>query len=131
MKRFALVAGLVLAGPAQADNTTGNDLYRACTEENMAMAGFCIGFISGVVEGVRYGIEWPLMLEGSKGTGEINEISDTILMYCVPPLVESGQIVDIAKKHIADNPGSRHLPARGLILEALQQNFPCNHTPLP
>ena len=45
---------------------------------------------------------------------------------CMPQSVETGQMLDIVKKYLNDNPSIRHFAAGGSVLTALSISFPCN-----
>lgn len=123
---FAAMTVILLSstGP-KSQNVDGNHLLSACSEDNLATQGYCIGYIIGVIEGTRYGIAYPMMLGGEEDMGEVNTMSNNLLMNCPPDNIQYGQYIDIAKNYLKDNPQERHYPARGLVLHSLQQAFPC------
>ena len=125
--RAMVVAGLVcVAGAAGAASyTDGNYLYRACLNTDDVTQGFCIGFIMGTIEGIRYGLAYPMMMQGDKSSDEVNATSNVILMNCPPEGIENGQYVDVAINYLHAHPADRHNSARALILESLQDAFPC------
>jgi hypothetical protein len=104
---------------------TGNDLVSACGGASGEQQGFCIGYIMGVTEGIRLGIGFPFMVEGEMTTEQINEISNSLLMYCAIPEVTAAQNVAVVKKYLNDNPDKLHFPARGLLLQAFQVAYQC------
>ena len=57
---FFLMLLLVSSSRVDAQNITGNDLLAACESEELAQAGFCVGYIVGVIEGTRWGIAVPM-----------------------------------------------------------------------
>lgn len=79
----------------------------------------------GATEGIRLGVGAPFMIEGEMTTEQINEISDSLLMYCAFPEVTAAQNVGVVKKYLSDNPGQLHFPARGLVLQAFQSVYTC------
>lgn len=126
MIRAGLIAmALVGANEAAAQATDGDTVYSACTTDNPAMAGFCSGFIIGAIEGTRFGVALPMMISGNESAAAINSISDQLLQICPPDGVTNGQYIDIAVKHLADNPEDRNDPARVHIMMAMQDAFPC------
>jgi len=128
MRRLATGAVFAAFLPigATAQNTDGNSLYEACLgNAGEVGTGFCVGYIVGVVEGIRYGVAVPLMLGGGYSTEEVNTTSDSVLMYCAAAEVENGQYTAVVNNYLSDNPATRHLPARGLIHIALREAFPC------
>lgn len=116
---------LVAGTPASAQNLSGNDLLETCSAADPTMQGFCVGFIAGLVQGIRYGVAVPMMLGGSE-TEEVNRISDSLLMYCPPDAVTNGQYVDLTILYLQENPALRHNPARGLFHNSVMAAFPCN-----
>lgn len=126
MKAAALVSlALVLVEPAQAQNVTGNDLFAACENDGLAQAGYCIGYVIGAVEGMRWGVALPLFHSGETDIATVNRTSDTFLQICEPSGVISRQYTDIVIGYLRANPAMRHQPARGLIQIALGEAFPC------
>lgn len=113
------------AGPSLAQNMTGNALLYACTEKEAELSGYCAGYITGITEGLRFGVGWPLMAGGGKTSDEVNQISDTLLMYCPHAEITGGQFLDVVVKYLTKNPETRHHSARGLVLDAYQEAFPC------
>jgi hypothetical protein len=45
--------------------------------------------------------------------------------YCIPGGVIPGQLMEIVKRYLEQNPDKRHLAAPVLINMALNKNFPC------
>lgn len=118
-------AACLMSGPVHAQLTTGNDLVEACSGPSGEHQGFCIGYIMGLTEGLRLGVGYPFMAEGAKTAAEVNELSDTLLMYCAFQEVTAAQNVAVVKKYLGDNPAFLHQPARWLLLNAYQEAYPC------
>jgi len=104
---------------------TGNDLVEACGGSSGEHQGFCIGYIMGVTEGIRLGVGTPFMIEGEMTAEQINEISNSLLLYCAIPEVTAAQNVAVVKKYLDENPEKLHFPARGLLLQAFQGAYRC------
>jgi hypothetical protein len=127
IKVLAILA--IIPSVCSAQTISGNTLYNACEENGEAseiQLGFCIGFIGGVFEGIKFGagaVMFQAMPESN--VAEVDQSSNMMLGFCVPQNVERGQIVDVTIKYLAENPQSRHESARGLTLQALQGAFPC------
>jgi hypothetical protein len=112
MRKVIIVAALVVvlvSGPALAGFRTGNDLYSYCQEPlgeyNEAL---CIGYILGVfdaLDNVRAG-----MSEG---------------LFCSPTTVNAGQVRDVVKKWLKDNPQHRHYSGGEVVSFALSKVWPC------
>jgi len=45
--------------------------------------------------------------------------------FCSPDNVTAGQVSDIVKRHLDNNPSTRHKTAESLINQALKQVWPC------
>jgi hypothetical protein len=54
----------------------------------------------------------------------VHDSFDTWL-FCTPENSSQGQLRDVVKKYIENNPAIRHKSADTLIVNALQQSFPC------
>ena len=104
---------------------TGNDLIEACGGPSGEQQGLCIGYIMGVTEGIRLGVGAPFMIAGEMTTQEINQVSNSLLMYCAIPEVTAAQNVAVVKKYLEENPSQLHFPARGLLLQAFQSAYQC------
>jgi hypothetical protein len=52
------------------------------------------------------------------------DTSDNVL-FCTPDNVKIGQLIDIVKKYLRDNPEKRHRPASDLVIDSLSSVFPC------
>jgi hypothetical protein len=96
----------VLASPAGALShrmVTGNELLAACRAQDLVPrdAGFCSGFLRGVIE-------------TSLGT-----------VFCPPERVTVGQTMDVVTKALSDHPANRHEPASGYIQGYLKGTWPC------
>jgi hypothetical protein len=112
MKRILLAAlvGLVVSGPAWGDMMDGNKLFPFCrdAEKDYYSNGFCDGYITGVYDALQ-----------GKGKG-LNGVT-----FCPPNGVTIGQLSDIVKKWLVDNPQHRHFVADSLLVAALSEAFPC------
>lgn len=115
----------LISAPAVSQTVTGNDLAAACSGQSGEQQGFCVGYIMGVTEGIRLGVGYPFIAEGTKTSEEINDISNSLLMYCAIADVTSAQNVMVVRKFLQDNPASLHHPARGLMLQAFQAAYQC------
>ena len=92
---------------------TGNQLYSELnsSQDSWYTKGTGAGYIIGVID-----------------TYEIEQFWDKQPDYiCYDPTrVNVGQLVDIVKKYLTENPGTRDLPAASLVLAALAESFKCN-----
>ncbi|MBT6220417.1 MAG: hypothetical protein HN578_06065 [Rhodospirillales bacterium] len=93
----------------------GNKLHDMCNKDTARDQGFCLGFITGVadsLEGAADILNFVLADKFKPGT-------------CVPKNVNIGQLRDIAKKHLQDNPQSRHKSAWEIVSSSFGNAFPC------
>lgn len=100
----ALVAVVVMGagGPAYAGFYTGNKLYSMLIESSKYSEGVAVGYIAGVFD-----------------------FADSASV-CSPDNVTLGQLKDMTKQYLANNPSRRHDPAFDLIFEMLRATWPCN-----
>jgi hypothetical protein len=94
--RLATVAvGLALPmfSPLPANATDGNTFYQHCGEPDPAWSTWCLGFTLGSVE--------SLAMAGTPG------------IECAPKgVTPAGQMLDIARKYMRDNPEIRQIRPR-------------------
>ena len=93
---------------------SAKDLQRACASSSLSDTGrqrrrYCVGFISGVEEGVRV-LHKQHMLEMS---------------ICLPEKVSGRTLTNVFLKHTTDNPGQLERPAAQVVIDALSQTYPC------
>jgi len=123
---LSLVASLLFGSTANAENVSGNFLYEACTTENDAMVGFCIGYLVGEVEGKWLGgLLFTKRVGMDMETDDFNEFANIMFGHCVPTEASSQQLRDVAVKYLAAHPETRHESARFLVWQALVEAFPC------
>ncbi len=107
--------------PTIASTPTGAELLRACTATVLQAEGreitpsqavesiFCIGYVSGVIDG--------LAVLGWKGGAT---------PVCLPEGgVDNEQAVRLVVQHLRKYPESLHLPARGAVVSAIGEAFIC------
>lgn len=121
---FALAWALV-PGAASAENLSGNELLSVCeAKDDSAQLGYCLGYVQGAIEGMKWGISVPLFASGEEAD-QVDKAGNAILGFCLPTDVTLGQNRDVIVKFLTDNPAERHNSARTLIQDALKQAFPC------
>ena len=107
----ALIMGTMFSFPGSASFLNGNELYSRCNStQSTVNSTFCVGYISGVFDGIR-------------GDAIIAGRDDGL--RCVPVEVNIGQMRDIVVEFLRKNPGIRHLPADILIKDSLLATFTC------
>lgn len=124
-------SALVLAGsaffafPALAENISGNDLLSICeATDDAAKLGYCIGYVTGVIEGMKWGIASPLMMSGADPE-EADKTGNTLLGFCIPAEATLGQMRDVILLYLRSNPAERHASARIQVQFALAGAYPC------
>jgi hypothetical protein len=125
MKLYSLLFAMVPIAPVSAAPLSGNELLAICeTGGDLAKSGFCAGYMAGAIDGIKWGVSVPLILDG-KDTAEIERVGNTVLEYCLPTESTLGQQIDVVLKHLRLNPSTRHNSARSLIQESFKAVFPC------
>jgi hypothetical protein len=104
----AIALTAVLAGDLEAKVTTaylitGNDAYSLCQGNEM----WCIGFVSGALDMAA-------------------ALNPPNVSYCLPLTVKAGQMTDVFKKALTENPEIRDKPAVFILLEKLAATYPCH-----
>jgi hypothetical protein len=110
---------------ASAETLSGNELLDICSaKDDMAKFSFCIGYVNGIIGGLRYGAALPFIATGKPAT-EADALGQSILGYCAPEDVTLSQMVDITVLYLERNPASRHESVRPQIVAAFTEAFPC------
>ena len=102
MKRLLLAAMLLLSANSHAAWEDGNELHDGCNKEGMFL-GYCYGYITGTLDANTSAIFRP---------------------YCLPEGATQGQMWDLVKKWLADNPAYRAIPADRAVTAAMMEAFP-------
>ena len=125
--RHILIAAMLWATPATANNLTGNSILTSCRSSDEARVGFCYGYYIGLIEGMRWGVTITVIRSGIYDNAkDANTFSESILGYCVDAGgIEHGQMIDVATQYLERNPATRHESARTLAMVAWQEAFPC------
>lgn len=77
----------------------GNVLARYCDGQDVDK-GICIGYVSGVADSISASV-------------------------CIPPDVETGQLVKTTINYMNRNPALLHHDAAPIVVAALEEGFPC------
>ena len=101
MKKLLLCMALCATTTANAAFMTGNELLRHMNDTNYFGQGHALGYVMGVSDVF---------------TGE---------SHCLPPGVNAGQVMDVVKNFLINNPETRHRPADVIVYAVLKNSFPC------
>jgi len=126
---LAGVAIVSLTGSGYAQNLTGNELLEICSDERQAAQGFCVGYVNGLIEGLKLGASVPMLRVNQEGgtipTAEIEALSSQLLGFCLPPEAQLGQFRELIVAYLKNTPKDRHGSARLLGQIALAEAYPC------
>lgn len=119
----------VMPSVALSENLSGNDMVQPCITEyetNPSLRLFCVGYIIGTVEAMRYGASFALLHSKFVAAGDDpNIVANLALNVCLPEGTENGQLIDVFRKWLIENPKDRHQQASFLIQIAVSESFPC------
>jgi hypothetical protein len=108
----ALLISLTIGGRVEAQPTTGQQIQIKCKElmnyqdlSHAFSAGFCGGFIDGVIDSQT--------MQGRAPS------------FCLPQKGSNGQYVQVFLKYLDNHPQELHKPAALLLVESLVKAFPC------
>ena len=106
MKRALLLAVLLAAGPAQAQEfQSGNQLLSNCEADDISRKSVCLGYVVGAHDA----------FSGSS--------------ICSPDNVTQGQVRDVVVRWLRANPDKRHISADRTVMIALGSVWPCANQP--
>ena len=102
MKAAKYLAALALcAGPAHAEFMDGNKLYERMTSGKNTDYAMTLGYIIGVADTMQ-------------------EVA-----HCAPPNVTAGQLIDMVKLHLEQNPSQRNRTGDLIVIHVLKTAWPC------
>ena len=105
----ALLLGSLISGNAIAEfeSINGAELKKLCASfvdiPSGTSDGMCIGYVVGVTSLMEY-----------------------MDVLCLPVNATHSQATLVAQKYLSDHPETLHVNAEELVIEALQEAFPCN-----
>lgn len=100
MKKL-LIALLMIPALARAEFETGNSLYQKIQNNSNMEQMYVLGYVGGVFDALHS------------------------VAHCPPPNLTLGQVTDVVKNYLAQNPAIRHRTADVLVREILQKTWPC------
>lgn len=89
---------------AQADFFDGNKLHKELQDSNGYGFFTGIGYVQGVID------------------------AHSGIFFCPPSTVTAGQVRDMVKKQLEDNPQIRHFAAERIIRDQLEKIWPCKRS---
>lgn len=108
--RWVAVIAVIVMTSSGAGAYTGNDLLRDCdTQKRTFSRGFCLGLVEGV---------WHMAVLPP-------DPKPSQRLVCQRKKASLGQVADIVKKWLRDNPERRPERASALIFLALRAAWPC------
>jgi len=111
-----------------AEPLDGIQLYSTCKSEGIVETSFCVGYIIGAVEGLKYGAFMAanrINEDEPADTAYLDGFANFFLGYCIPHNANNQQVSDVVITYLRNNPSNRHNSARALISEAFRNAFPC------
>jgi hypothetical protein len=124
-------AGMLLIGmttsPACALELNGHRLLESCSATEGEGYGFCLGFLTGVVDGLEFGAGVAaLHLPKDKlDEAQFQALMRAALPYCLTPTASIGQIRDGLVAFLEQNEEIRFKDAQDLVILSLVANYPC------
>jgi hypothetical protein len=100
MKKL-LVALLFVPAMAQAEFRTGNQLLAEIQSTEVVERMLSLGYIMAIADNMRY------------------------INHCPPNTVTAGQLQDMVRIYLLNNPQTRHRTADVIIMEIMKQAWPC------
>jgi hypothetical protein len=106
MKKL-LVALLMVPAMARAEFETGNTLYTKMQDQSISEKMYVMGYVTGVFDAYQH------------------------ISHCLPSNVNVtiGQVTDIARMYLQNNPSIRHKTADVLLRDAFKAIWPCANRP--
>lgn len=104
MKPIIIITMILMGSMANAQMSlkNGSGIHEACSKGTDFASGFCLGYVAGSFDAVDF----------SK-------------IACIPAGVTTGQVRDVVKQFMTNNPSLRHFSASSLIKEAIRVAFSC------
>lgn len=121
-------AAMITTTAARAEVLSGNDLYYLCTQPGDALSGFCAGYVMGTWDGMIFAgaMGYYLGAEQPTSADEATNFAYSLLNACPATGSDYVQTRDVVVAFLRDHPERRHETARGLLLDAMKEAFPCD-----
>jgi hypothetical protein len=101
--KHLIIAALIAAPAAHAEFLSGNQLLTRIDSAEIAQQGVALGYVMGVHDSLRS------------------------VTHCSPPDITSGQLRDMVRQYLVNNPQNRHLAADSLVGHVLKSVWPCKN----
>lgn len=101
MKSKLILMSVLFASTAHAFFYDGNDLLRRLNSDDEVLQMVALGYVTGVSD-------------ANKGR-----------THCMPNNVTTGQLRDMVRNYLNNNPAERHFSAHSIVRAVLASVFPC------
>lgn len=105
--RLTFIFSVLFSSPAWAEFKNGNDLHRDCAHKDDYIEGVCLGYVIAIAD----------VLASNPLYG---------FSACIPSNATAGQLMDVVRQWLNNNPQERHYTANSIVALALSDAFPCN-----
>jgi hypothetical protein len=123
---LAIAVSLLATVSANAANTAllqhnppASAIVDTCQDRTSLDGLVCLGFVSGVIEGMRDGSTWEAIVLAKAYPKLAPEILTSFLNPCIPAGATNTEIVKVILKYLDNHPERLHNPATGEIYLAL------------
>lgn len=124
---------LTLAMYAEASQAlTGNVIAEICLTEDVSANIGCLYYVMGVVGGYSQERERAVDAIGALLPMDAHRASNFFRSLCVfiqPKYGTYAQMTDVFRLYLQNHPEIRHKPASELLLDSLEEAFPCDTQP--
>jgi hypothetical protein len=103
-----VLIGMGSAGSVRASFYTGNEVHDWCKSDNPRCLIYSIG-----------------ILDAQNFLNTVKALNGGELKICAPKNANAGQVKDIVKAYLENNPAVRNQSAPGLVMLALNLAWPC------
>lgn len=115
MNKYILI--MTLLSSANSNALSGNELFLLMQDDNKKDS---VRYIQGLVDMQSF-----MYLSDKQMSNKNNITFNEKFYFCVPKNVMYGQIYEIFKKYLTNNPETRHEQASNLLFGALIPVWPC------
>jgi hypothetical protein len=109
-----VLAVLLIAGEGWAGYISGQKLNDLCSSDDFVDRAQCIGYVQGAYDAGK-------VLDAATD----KRFWEGGFTSCMPDSVLTGQLVEVVKKSLREQPEDWHYNAAGLVARAVDDAFPC------